>query len=103
MFNAGPASDPGLEVTLPGVKSAAGAEGRVLDVRIAEGAVGACGGLVGNTDGLTLGTGDRMRLWLFDAPAGLSMQVVAIAIVVSESTFEYAVQWTAPVVEFNVP
>ena len=40
-----------------------------------------------------------MRLYLFDVPKGLSMRILAIAIVASESSFERAVEAAAPVVD----
>ena len=47
-----------------------------------------------------------MRLYLFDAPAGASLRILAIAIVAPESTFERAVTAATPVVnsiEFQTP
>jgi hypothetical protein len=51
-------------------------------------------------------TGEWMRLYLFDVPEGLSMRILAIAIVAPESRFERAVGAAAPVVdsvEFHAP
>ena len=47
-----------------------------------------------------------MRLYLFDAPSGSSMQVLAIVIDVPESRFKRAVEAAAPIVdsvEFHAP
>lgn len=59
-------------------------------------------------DGLITGvaTGEWMRLYLFDVPEGLSMRILAIAIVAPQSRFERAVEAAAPVVnsvEFHAP
>lgn len=88
-------SDRGLVATAPVAISTGGAPGLWMDVRRADQASGVCGGLAGLTElqvsesvGLT--PGDRMRLWLFDAPEGSSMQILAIAMVVPESHFERA-------------
>jgi hypothetical protein len=51
-------------------------------------------------------TGESMRLYLFDAPEGSSMRILAIAIVAPASRLERAAEEAAPVldsVEFNVP
>jgi hypothetical protein len=90
-------SDPGLEATTPVELDAEGARGLMLDVRLAAGATGGCGGLAGRTDGGGLRVGDRARFYLFDAPAGASMRVLAIVIVVPESRFEAAVEAADPI------
>lgn len=112
-------SDPGLEATDPVAMSAGGAEGLVLDVVIAPGAP-VCTRIdgLGNPlpgvlypvfgDSLTVvregigegpATGEWMRLLLFDAPEGSSMEILFIAIVAPESTFERAVEEAAPVID----
>jgi hypothetical protein len=52
-------------------------------------------------DGVMTGraTGELMRLYLFDAPDGSSMRILAVAIVAPEETFERAVEAAAPIVE----
>jgi hypothetical protein len=103
-------SDPDLETTAPVAMSAGGAHGLWMDVGIAAGATGDCGGVRGDTgpsglENVALKTGDRMRLYLFDAPEGSSMRSLAVAMVVPESDFERAVEAGAPVVsvEFLAP
>ncbi len=88
-------SEPGLLATAPVPVSSGEADGLWTDVVLAPGATGVCGGLFGETE---LGTveqvdvpaGDRMRLYLFDAPEGSSMQILAVAMVVPESQFARA-------------
>lgn len=103
-------SDPGLDATAPVAVSAAGAEGLMLDVAIADGASQLCAGLIGDTElgfrqGVGLSTGSRMRLYVYDAPDGSSLRILAIAIVVPESRWERAVGATTPavLVEFHTP
>jgi hypothetical protein len=51
-------------------------------------------------------TGQWMRLYLIDVPAGLSMRILAVAIIAPESRFERTVEAAAPVVdsiEFHAP
>lgn len=116
-----------LEATAPVAVSAGGAEGLMMDVKISAGAI-ICGPASGGgdpepgilnpvfdqhasalvDDGLITGvaTGEWMRLYLFAVPEGLSMRILAIAIVAPESRFERAVQAAAPVVdsvEFHPP
>lgn len=123
-------SDPGLQATAPVAVSVGGAEALMIDVMLPAGA-SICttvdpslgeniGGeslglmaLVFNNDtdvhdGVATGraTGEWMRLYLFDAPEGLSMRILAIAIVAPESRFERAVEAAEPVidsVEFRAP
>lgn len=88
-------SDPGLVTTTPVATSAGGADGVWMDVRLADGASGACASLSGPTElqlteSIGLATGQRMRLWLFDAPAASSMRILAVAMVLHESQFERA-------------
>ena len=47
--------------------------------------------------------GDRMRLYLFDAPEGSSMRILAIAIVAPESDFERAAAGPIVSLEFHAP
>ncbi|HET8944100.1 MAG TPA: hypothetical protein VFO59_04900, partial [Dehalococcoidia bacterium] len=103
-------SDPGLEATAPLAVDAGGAEGLMMDVEIAAGTKAACGGFYGDTgyrsDGfparpIGLGTGDRMRLYLFDAPEELDVRILAIMIKAPKSGFERAVEGAPPPVEFH--
>lgn len=90
-------SDPDLEATPPVAVSAGGANALMMDVVTAAGA-SACG--------FSIATGDRMRLYLIDAPEGSSMRVLAIAIVIPESSFARAVAPAASMVEsieFHAP
>ena len=103
-------SDPNLEATAPLAVGAAGAEGLMIDVRIVAGVRGACATLYGDTEFQIKehagpSAGDRMRLYLFDAPEGLPMRILAIVMVVPESQFERAVVGPAPLVavEFHAP
>ena len=109
-----------LEATAPVAVSAGGAEGLMMDVKIEAGAIvcaAADGGgnlletvlrpvfdqnapfLVSNGLATGVATGEWMRLYLFDAPEGSSMRILAIAIVAPESRFERAVEAAAPVVD----
>jgi hypothetical protein len=104
-------SDPGLEATAPVSVGTRGAAGLAMDVAIAAGVIGdpGCRGISGRTVGMpwlggsvSVSSGERMRLYLFDAPEGLSMRTLAIAVVVPESQFDRA----APAldsVEFHAP
>jgi hypothetical protein len=118
-------SDPDLEATAPLAVSAGGAEALMMDVVIAAGGsvcdalppwnLGGDPGVVvvedigiGTVDRMALGlsTGDRMRLYLFDVPEGLSMRILAVAIIGPESRFERVVEAAWPVVdsiEFHTP
>lgn len=100
-------SDPGLDVTAPVAVGARGAPGLMLDVRVAPGASVACWTLSGDgaargVDSLSLATGGRMRLYLFDAPGGSSMRVLVVGFVVPEAEFERAAAAAASLsVEFS--
>jgi hypothetical protein len=118
-------SDPDLEATAPLAVSAGGAEALMMDVVIAAGGsvcdalpvwnLGGDPGVVvvedigiGTVDRMALGlsTGDRMRLYLFDVPEGLSMRTLAVAIIGPVSRFERVVEAAWPVVdsiEFHTP
>jgi hypothetical protein len=92
-------SYPGLETTAPIAFGGGGAEGLMMDVVIADGANACYAGVMNQ-----LRPGYRMRLYLFDAPGGSSMSVLAIPLVVPELDFERAVENTAPItVEFHAP
>lgn len=120
------------DATAPVAVSAGGAEALMMDVKIAAGAPlcvpftveGSWAGVLyhvfdvenhASAEGATAdwpriatgrATGDWMRLYLFDAPEGSSMRILAIAIVAPESRFERAVEAAAPVVdsiEFHGP
>ena len=105
-------SDPGLEATAPASVGVRGADGLVMDVAIAAGSdrgdpdcrriSGTTGGRPALVGGVYLSAGERMRLYLFDAPEGLSMRTLAIAVVVPESQFERAAH-ALDAVEFHVP
>lgn len=114
-------SNPGLGATAPVAVRVGGAEALMMDVVIAAGTTitvpaNAQGDLcwdgvlslvfdqnaamyTGNGVLTGQATGDWMRLYLFDAPEGSSMRILAIAIVAPESTFERAVEAAAPVLE----
>ena len=109
-------SEPGVGATAPVAVTARGADGLMMDVVIAAGAsVPFCenefGGILSSLvdpnaaqsfDGTGRATGhasgERMRLYLFDAPKGSSMRVLAIAIIAPNSRFESVVEAAAPVV-----
>jgi hypothetical protein len=110
-------SAPDVEAAPPvAVRSAKGAKAVMMDVVIAAGASTRfceheAGGLLslveGNAgqsfDGTGRATGhasgERMRLYLFDAPKGSSIRVLAIAIVAPKSRFKSVVRAAAPVVD----
>lgn len=116
-------SNTGLESTAPAPFRAGALDGLMIDVTIAAGtpicATEAFGGdlldLVfdrngpfSSSNGLMTGnaTGESMRLYLFDAPEGASMQILAVAVVAPESSFDRAVQAAAPIIaslEFHSP
>jgi DNA-binding CsgD family transcriptional regulator len=102
-------SDPDLAATAPVVVGARGAEGLMMDVVSTAGANADCGGLAGDgnllaRENVSLATGGRVRLYLFDAPEGSSMRTLAIAIKVPESRWQTAVDAAAAVsVEFHAP
>jgi hypothetical protein len=115
-------SDPAFGASAPVVVNLGGVEGVLIDVAVANGTT-VCARDTGSdilssvlnrlapqrvTDGVVRGraTGEVMRLYLFDAPEGSSMRVLAIAIVAPAASFERAVQAAAPVVdsvEFHAP
>lgn len=103
-------SDPGLVATAPVPMDAGGAPGLVMDVVIAPGASSdpGCVGLSGGTGGMpwlegsvSVAPGERMRLYLFDAPEGASMRTLAVGFALPEARFDRASQ---PIrsVEFHV-
>jgi len=117
----------GIEATAPVAVDAGGAEALMMDVVIPAGAIICERGdqredlhdqpvqslLIDNNapavdEGRATGraSGEWMRLYMFDAPEGSSMQTMAIAIVAPESSFERAVEAAKPVidsVEFHTP
>lgn len=102
-------SDPDFEATTPVAVGAGGAEGLMMDVRSVVGANPRCESLSGDEqlspqEGVALATGVPLRLYLFDAPEGSSMRVLALAINVPERRFERAaVEWAGPIVQFHAP
>ena len=119
---------PGVEATAPVAVSAGTTTGVMFDVVIAartpitvpvDGEGRVCDpqilGLLIDTgasafvhDGVltTAASGERMRLYLFDVPEGLSMRTLAFAITASKSDFERAVEAAAPVadtIQFHAP
>jgi hypothetical protein len=116
-------SDPDLGATAPVAVNTRGTEALMMDVVIAAGAsIRFCenesGGILSSLldenadqsfDGKGRATGhasgERMRLYLFDAPTRSSIRVLAVAIVVPKSRFKSVVKAAAPVVdsvEFHV-
>lgn len=117
-------SDPDYGATAPVAFSAGEVDGLMMDVAIAPGMTvcasetfgHALPNLVLDLDGLLYSsrngvvtgtaTGELVRLYLFDAPEESSMQILAIAIVAPESSFDRAVEAAAPVVaslDFHTP
>jgi hypothetical protein len=95
-------SDPDLDATAPVMISGGGAEGLMMDLVGTGAYFHPCNGDPGR--GPVLSFEDRVRLYLFDAPEGASMRILAIAFDVPESDFERAVEATAPIaVEFHAP
>jgi hypothetical protein len=101
-------SDPDLEATEPVVVSVGGIEALRMDVVATPGA-SVCqnwegAGVVTDTgaeesDPLVVGGGYRMRLYLLDLPEGLSVRILAIAIVAPESSFERVVEAAQPILD----
>jgi len=56
------------------------------------------GATVANGFETSQASGEWMRLYLIDAPAGSSLRILAVAIIAPESTFERAVEEAVPVV-----
>lgn len=124
-------SDPDLGATAPVAVSVGGAAALMMDVRIAAGTTisvpaddlgnlcrtailspvleqEAVRSSISYANGVATGkaTGDWMRLYLIDAPAGSSMRTLAIVIVAPEARFQRAVEAATPVLEsleFHVP
>jgi hypothetical protein len=114
-------SDPGLEATAPVAARVGGTEALMMDVKIAAGAplcvpfepsgdlsdagflhhVWEEDGPIVVDSGVAHGraTGEWMRLYLFDVPEGLSMRILAIAVIAPASRFERTVEAAAPVLE----
>ena len=113
-------SDPDLGATAPIAVNAGGAKALMMDVVVPAGTtitvpVDELGNLCANgvlapifdqneahyTYGVATGvaTGWWMRLYLFDVPEGLSMRILAIAIVAPESDFARAVEAAAPLID----
>jgi hypothetical protein len=120
-------SDPDLGATAPVAVRVGGAEALMMDVKIAAG-VTICGPATDGGDplnwvlnpvfdtsatvfvdnGVATGraTGEWMRLYLFDVPAGSSTRILVIAIIAPESRFESVAEAAWPVVdsiEFHTP
>jgi len=102
-------SDPELDATAPVTVSGGGTGALMMDLVGTGAIVHACNGDPGSDPVLSSGKhiglipGYRVRLYLFDAPEGASMRILAIAIDVPESRFERAVEGPVPVVEFHAP
>jgi hypothetical protein len=110
-------SVPDLGATAPVAVSAGGTEALMLDVIIAAGAsvpfceneLGVMNLLVdpeageqtfdGTGRGVGHASGERMRLYLVNAPEGSSRRVLAIAIVAPESRFESVIEAAGPLVD----
>ena len=117
-------SDPNVEATAPVAVSGRGFDGLMMDVVITAGAslcmLTADSGSAFDADdpgvlsvvwdrlseavvddGHATGyaSGERLRLYLFDVPATTGFQILAVAIVAPESTFERAVEAAAPIVD----
>jgi len=116
-------SDPDLGATAPVAVSVRGAEALMMDLVIAAGASlrfceNESGGILsplvdedadqsfdGKGGATGHASGERMRLYLFDAPKRSSIRVLAVAIVAPKSRFKRVVKAAAPVVdsvEFHV-
>ena len=107
-------SDPDLEATEPVAASVGGTPALKMDVVITSGA-SACddGGAPQvlrlndhGTQGVALGQGHRMRLYLLDLPEGLSARILAIAISAPEADFDHVMEAAEPIVdsfEFHTP
>jgi hypothetical protein len=98
-------SQPGLETTAPVAIGGGGARGLRIDVVIANPTT-PCSKLVLRLLSANhwLELGYRMRLYLFNAPAGSSMRILAIPVVVPEPDFERAAEAADRIeVEFHAP
>ena len=102
-------SDAAFMATPPVAVSVGGAEGLAMDITVAPGAsvceaIGNHQVLTHNDGyteprfpGLDLDEESRKRLYLFDAPEGLSIRILAIAIVAPEARFESVVEAAMPI------
>ena len=108
-------SDPDLVATAPVAVTIAGQQGLSMDVTAAPGA-SVCEEYpatyvlthdsTGNRNGLPIGEGSRIRLYLLDAPEGSSLGILAIAVAAPESRFDDVVADATPIIEsieFHVP
>jgi hypothetical protein len=95
-------SNPDLDATAPVRLSSGEAEGLMMDLVGTGAYLHPCNG--DRSGDPVLSSRDRVRLYLFGAPEGASMRILAIAFDVPESDFERAVEATAPIaVEFHAP
>jgi hypothetical protein len=105
-------SDPNLEATAPVAVRAGGGEALMMDVVVAAGASICDFGILspvidrdstihesGYGPATGSATGDLMRLYLFDAPEGSTVRILAVAIIAPEASFERAVEAAALVVD----
>lgn len=107
-------SDPDFEATAPVAVTVGGNDALRMDVTAAPGA-SVCEAYPAplvltpndhHPSGVVLKQGERMRLYLLDAPEGSSTRILAIAIAAPEDRFETVLDATAPIVdsfEFHAP
>ena len=95
-------ADPNFETTAPVAARIGGLEALSIDVALAPGGK-ACGiGMIEISRWIhTIGwdPGWRLRLYLVDLPAGMSVQTLAITVVAPEERFDEVIAETAPIID----
>ncbi|MBF8289077.1 MAG: hypothetical protein HW391_45 [Chloroflexi bacterium] len=94
-------ADPNLETTAPVAARVGGVEAVSIDVALAPGGR-TCGiGMIDISRWIHAlwDPGWRLRLYLVDLPAGMSVQTLAITVVAPEERFDEVIAETAPIIE----
>jgi hypothetical protein len=93
-------ADPNFETTAPLAARVGGLDAVLIDVAIARGGRGCRGGGIEISRWIheRRESGSRLRLYLVDLPAGMSVKTMAITIVAPEERFEEVIAETAPII-----
>ena len=91
-------ADPNFETTAPVAVRVGGLEAVSIDV-FAPGGMPCGGGIIISRWIHSLQPGSRLRLYLVDLPAGMSVKTLAITVVAPKDDFEEVIAETAPIIE----
>lgn len=93
-------ADPDFETTAPAATQIGGLDALSMDVALTPGGEGCGISLIEISRWVhSLQPGRRLRLYLLDLPAGMSVQTLAITVVAPEQEFDEVVAETQPIIE----